>query len=95
MTLQEFQALPICPDHLSKELCAMWWAYQDDWDAAHELVQDLSTNEAAWIHAYLHRWEGDISNARYWYQRAKKTFCNDTIAVERDIITKTLLAFYS
>lgn len=43
-----------------------------NWEAAHELVQDLSTPEAAWIHAYLHRKEGDPSNARYWYNRAGK-----------------------
>jgi len=49
-----------------------------NWDRAHELVQDLSTADAAWIHAYLHRKEGDPSNTGYWYSRAGKDFFNGT-----------------
>lgn len=45
-----------------------------DWNQAHELIQDISSKEAAWIHAYLHRKEGDDWNARYWYSRAGKPF---------------------
>ena len=45
-----------------------------DWSKAHEIVQDLQTTEAAWIHAYLHRKEGDEWNAGYWYKRAGKEF---------------------
>jgi hypothetical protein len=49
-----------------------------DWDGAHEMVQDISTKEAAWIHAYLHRKEGDQWNAEYWYSRAgKATYTGD------------------
>lgn len=44
----------------------------NDWNKAHELIQDLTTPEAAWIHAYLHRKEGDTFNAGYWYRRAGK-----------------------
>ena len=43
-----------------------------DWDRAHELVQDMVTAEAAWVHAYLHRVEGDTMNAEYWYNRAAR-----------------------
>ncbi len=43
-----------------------------DWDKAHRMIQDIDTPDAAWIHAYLHRVEGDIGNAGYWYRRAKK-----------------------
>jgi len=44
-----------------------------DWNEAHRIVQDISTNEASWIHAYLHRKEGDQWNAEYWYRRAGKS----------------------
>lgn len=45
-----------------------------DWDAAHRIVQRLDSVAACWIHAYLHREEGDLGNARYWYNRAGKPF---------------------
>ncbi len=53
-----------------------------DWDRAHDLIQDLSSMEAAWIHAYLHRKEGDDWNARYWYSRAGKPFYEGDLASE-------------
>ncbi|MGJ8641399.1 MAG: hypothetical protein ACSHYA_18565 [Opitutaceae bacterium] len=53
-----------------------------DWKAAHELVQDLVTAEAAWVHAYLHRVEGDESNAEYWYNRAVQPVCTTSLAAE-------------
>ncbi len=59
-----------------------------NWEAAHELVQDLSTSEAAWIHAYLHRKEGDSSNARYWYSRAGKTFFEGSLEDEWQMLRK-------
>lgn len=43
-----------------------------DWDASHQLIQQYNTQEACWIHAYLHRVEGDLGNASYWYSRARK-----------------------
>jgi hypothetical protein len=51
-------------------LRAIELAQAGDWDAAHELVQHLEDNTAAWIHAVLHKMEGDLGNARYWYRRA-------------------------
>jgi len=53
-----------------------------DWHKAHELVQDLTTPEAAWIHAYLHRKEGDRWNAQYWYNRAGKPFFDGSLEEE-------------
>lgn len=47
----------------------------DGWNEAHRIVQDINTPEAAWIHAYLHRVEGDLENAAYWYRRAGKPEC--------------------
>ncbi len=57
-----------------------------DWDAAHELIQHLPTKEAAWIHAYLHRKEGDEWNAQYWYDRADQPAFKGSIEEEWELI---------
>lgn len=57
-------------DGLSDHLRALWHEGAGDWVAAHAVVQDMDDAEAAWIHAYLHRREGDLANADYWYRRA-------------------------
>jgi len=57
-------------DGLSDHLLAMWHDGAGDWAAAHAVVQDMDDAAAAWIHAYLHRREGDLANADYWYRRA-------------------------
>ncbi|MGY4333664.1 aspartyl-tRNA(Asn)/glutamyl-tRNA(Gln) amidotransferase subunit B [Bradyrhizobium sp. LB7.2] len=57
------------PD-LSAPLAGLWWAAKGDWDQAHKIVQDEGSREAAWVHAYLHRVEGDLGNAGYWYRQA-------------------------
>lgn len=77
MTYEEFQssltaAAP--PAALSPYLAALWHDWQGDWDKAHEIVQEINTAEASWIHAYLHRKEPDEANARYWYRQAGKPF---------------------
>jgi hypothetical protein len=51
-------------------LLAMWHEGRGEWDKSHDIAQDISSNEGAWVHAYLHRKEGDIWNADYWYNRA-------------------------
>jgi hypothetical protein len=51
-------------------LAALWWDARGDWDRAHRLAQEVGTAEGAWVHAYLHRREGDLPNADYWYRRA-------------------------
>ena len=58
------------PSGLNPSLCALWWAAKGAWDDAHKLVQGEESSDAAWVHAYLHRVEGDLSNAAYWYRRA-------------------------
>ena len=57
-----------------------------DWDKSHELIQDIETNEAAWIHAYLHRKEGDQWNAGYWYRRAGKPVFDGSLDEEWDLL---------
>lgn len=59
---------------------------EGNWEQAHDLVQDLNTKDAAWIHAYLHRKEGDESNARYWYNKAGRPFFNGSLSDEWDKI---------
>lgn len=59
-----------------------------NWEKAHELIQDLPTNEAAWIHAYLHRKEGDKSNAAYWYRRAGKDLYSGSLEEEWQLLWK-------
>ena len=53
-----------------------------DWDKAHAIVQEINTPEAAWVHAYLHRVEGDTGNAAYWYRRAGKPVCTYSLKAE-------------
>ena len=60
------------PAGLASTIQALWWAAKGDWDKAHKIVQDDESAEAAWVHAYLHRVEGDLPNARYWYRTAGK-----------------------
>ena len=61
-----------------------------DWDGAHRVVQALDDPTAAWIHANLHREEGDPGNANYWYRRASKTCPDSSIADERATIRAAL-----
>ncbi len=59
-------------DDFPVSLQSLWWDGKGDWDKAHDLVNDLSDAESAHVHAYLHRKEGDLSNASFWYRRAGK-----------------------
>ena len=61
-----------------------------DWDKAHELIQSMVTAEAAWVHAYLHRVEGDEFNAAYWYNRAARPVCTTSLATEWDALYNEL-----
>jgi hypothetical protein len=79
------------PAGLSHELLALWHDARGDWARAHATVQDLSTPAAAWIHAYLHRKEGDQGNARYWYQHAGQPVYTGTLDAEWDHIAGALM----
>ena len=77
-------------DKLSGVHLAIWYAVKNNWDMAHNIVQDINTQTASWIHAYLHRVEGDISNAHYWYNRAKKEPSSESLKSELDDIIQLL-----
>jgi hypothetical protein len=51
---------------------AVWHGLRGEWDAAHHIAQDDASAEGAWVHAWLHRIEGDVANAGYWYRRARR-----------------------
>ena len=76
---------------LEPPLAALWWAAKDQWDAAHKIVQDEDTRDAAWVHAYLHRVEGDPGNAGYWYRQAGKPVATGSLETEWELMVSALL----
>ena len=94
LTLDEFrQTLSAAsPPLLSPLLRALWHDANGDWDEAHRIAQDVSGADAAWVHAYLHRKEGDLSNARYWYHQAGKEPGADALESEWQRIVTELLS---
>lgn len=72
-------------------LKAMWHAARGEWDKAHAIVQDDESKTAAWVHAHLHRIEGDQDNAHYWYDKADKSVGTMPIDEEWSAITGSLL----
>jgi len=80
------------PNGLSQALAALWWAGNDKWDKAHEIVMEGEGPDCAWVHAYLHRVEGDRDNARYWYRQAHREPATGDPASEWSAITAKLLA---
>ena len=79
------------PDNLSSYLQSLWYDAKGDWNKAHEMIQNIEDKTAAWIHAYLHRREGDIGNADYWYRRAGKSRPDNSLENEWENIVKALL----
>ncbi len=70
--LRDLQEKDKPSDALPVHLKALWWAQKGDWDTAHDLAQEAGSQEGDWVHAHLHRIEGDLGNAAYWYRRASK-----------------------
>lgn len=94
MTLPQFRASLTSaepPAGLSAPLAALWYDGRGNWEAAHRVAQDIDTPEGAWIHAYLHRKEGDAANAAYWYRRAAKPVPSVPLDAEWDAIAAALL----
>ncbi|MBT3533857.1 MAG: hypothetical protein HN478_08260 [Rhodospirillaceae bacterium] len=79
------------PVGLDKAVEALWRVARDEWDAAHKLAQDQDDAEGAWVHAHLHRVEGDLRNAGYWYRRADKPESTVALDAEWDEIAAALL----
>jgi hypothetical protein len=79
------------PADLPAPLKALWHDAKGDWNAAHDLLQGHEDGPGAWVHAYLHRKEGDASNAAYWYRRAGKAVADGPLDAEWDALAEALL----
>jgi hypothetical protein len=79
------------PRSLSPALAALWWEAKGDWERAHALIMDEDGKDCAWVHAYLHRREGDLDNAGYWYAKAGKAVPAGRLQDEWDGIAAALL----
>ncbi len=90
MTPAELRTLPEPPARPA--LAALWWQARGDWARAHAAAQEDEGAEAAWVHALLHREEGDLGNADYWYRRAGKHRPEAPLGEEWDAIAAALLA---
>jgi len=94
MTFEDFKnslndSLP--PQSVGKVLQALWYDGKMDWEQAHNLAQEEHTREGSWVHAYLHRKEGDAGNASYWYSRAGKKMPSCSLKQEWEEIVNALL----
>jgi hypothetical protein len=95
MTLADFKATlsaPAPPAGLGAPLEALWHDARGDWDAAHGVAQDIKSADGSWIHAYLHRKEGDAANAAYWYVRAGQPVASTSLEAEWTAIATALLS---
>ena len=79
------------PADLSPALQALWLDASGDWHAAHERLQAADDQTTSWVHAYLHRKEGDLANAGYWYRKAGRSLSDLSLEQEWDEITAALL----
>jgi hypothetical protein len=79
------------PAGLSQAVVALWWDAKGDWNKAHECAQAQDDKVGAWVHAYLHRKEGDPQNAGYWYRRAGKSPATVSLEQEWTAIAEALL----
>jgi hypothetical protein len=79
------------PEGVPKLLQALWYDARGEWQKAHEIAQDIGNEDGSWVHAYLHRKEGDHGNAAYWYRQAGKPISRQSLADEWSLIAGELL----
>ncbi|MEK6154327.1 hypothetical protein WIW50_13735 [Flavobacteriaceae bacterium 3-367] len=79
------------PNHWSEALQSLWYDAKGNWEASHNIAQDIPNTTGHWIHAYLHRKEGDAWNAGYWYRRADRPFPKMDLEEEHRAIVRWLL----
>ncbi len=95
MTLEQFNnslSEEYPPSELSDLLRSLWYDSKGDWHAAHDIADGYGTPEGDWVHAYLHRKEGDNWNADYWYRQAGRTRPELSLEEEWEEITRELLS---
>lgn len=94
MTPEEFKTTltqPEPPPQLNAVQKALWYDANGNWDKAHDYAQQKNDSGSAWMHAYLHRKEGDILNAQYWYTRAGKQMPQITLQQEWEEMVNVLI----
>jgi hypothetical protein len=79
------------PAGIGRIASGLWWDAKGNWDKAHDYAQAQDDRDGAWLHAYLHRKEGDAENASYWYRRAGKPVATEPLAREWETIARALL----
>jgi hypothetical protein len=96
MTIEEFRSTlsESEPPEGPQLLKALWHDANGDWHRAHEIAQEVEDAAGAWVHAYLHRKEGDLGNAGYWYRRARQPVATDSLGEEWARIATALLQSY-
>lgn len=80
------------PKDWPEALMAVWFAKKDDWEASHNIAQEMKDDLGSWIHAYLHRQEGDEFNAGYWYRRAGRAYPKKSLQEELQEITEYIIS---
>ena len=90
-TFRDSLGSPEPPSGLSLALQALWWDAKGDWDRAHDRAQERDDAAGAHVHAYLHRKEGDLANAAYWYRRANRPVATDGLTDEWQRMVTSLL----
>ena len=90
--LQSIELDKTAPAELNIHLKSLWYDGKGDWKSAHDLIDRLDDLTSAHVHAYLHRVEGDLWNAKYWYDRAKQPVFKGELADEWQQLVKMLLA---
>jgi hypothetical protein len=78
------------PPELAPPMAALWWDMKGEWARAHDLVDELETKEGMAVHAYLHRKEGSVANADYWYPRAGRHFFHPELEREWEALVTGL-----
>ncbi|HTY82979.1 MAG TPA: hypothetical protein VMB19_02110 [Silvibacterium sp.] len=94
MIFEEFRGSlgdDVPPQNTSPLLAALWWDAKGEWSKAHEIAQEIESRDAAWVHAFLHRKEGDQGNAGYWYRRAGKPHGKGALDSEWEEIVRAFL----
>lgn len=97
MTPKTYQAFQETLDELNphnswpKPLQALWWDAKGDWESSHTIAQDIHSVMGSWVHAYLHRKEGDEWNAKYWYGRAGKPFPDYSLEEELKVLVNEII----
>ena len=94
MTLEEFKSSlknSAPPNDLTPLLKSLWYDGKNNWEMAHNIAQDIHSNDGSWVHAYLHRKEGDLGNASYWYSRAGRRMPEGSLEEEWKDIAKEFL----